>query len=167
MFMRSPRLFLRPPFPEDGQDFAAAMTGAGLLHRVKPVDAEALPAMAVRTAPGRSVACYPRLAITLPTTAGAPLIGVGALLRRAHGTELVCGIVPDMRGRGFATEAVLALLEIASVIGHRIVIALPFGDDPAGGRVLEKAGFGFDSGTSAYRIDLGELSERVFIPAAA
>ena len=167
MFMRSPRLFLRPPFPEDGQDFAGAMTGAGLLHRVKPMVSETPPSITAQTRPGRKDACYPRLAITLPTIAGAPVIGVAALLQRADETELVCGIVPGMRGRGFASEAVLALLEIASVIGHQTLIAVPLGGDPAWSRVLDKAGFARISGDTVYRIDVGGYRSAGSVPAAA
>lgn len=44
-------------------------------------------------------------------------------------------------GRGFATEAVCAVADFAAELGHGPVRADHFADNPASGRVLEKAGF--------------------------
>ena len=48
---------------------------------------------------------------------------------------------PPYWGRGFATEATRAVIEIARLLGHARLSAGHFADNPASGRVLRKAGF--------------------------
>ena len=57
--------------------------------------------------------------------------------------RLQCGYWIDRAwsSRGFATEAVRALLHIARTLGHEEMTASHFIDNPASGRVLRKAGF--------------------------
>jgi RimJ/RimL family protein N-acetyltransferase len=46
-------------------------------------------------------------------------------------------------GRGYATEAAAALADFAGDLGHGPVTANHFVDNPASGRVLQKAGFAY------------------------
>jgi RimJ/RimL family protein N-acetyltransferase len=76
-------------------------------------------------------------AIDLP---GEGLIGcIGAHVRPAGGAELGYWLGPRYWGLGFATEATRAVVEDARSLG--LVTAGHFVDNPASGRVLEKAGF--------------------------
>jgi RimJ/RimL family protein N-acetyltransferase len=74
---------------------------------------------------------------------GAPrLIGSCGLGRRPSGAvELGYWIGRAFWGRGFATEAGYALVDIARALGLRQLEASHFIDNPASGRVLEKLGF--------------------------
>lgn len=131
MFIRSPRLFLRPAFPED----------RAAIHAIaaSPVASQWAGAQPIPGS-GRDGA-MPRLLVTLPGSSGAPVIG-GCGLAREHGiAEIGYWIAPPWRGNGFATEAVRALLEIAAMLGHELVAAVHFLDSPASARVLRKTGF--------------------------
>jgi len=76
-------------------------------------------------------------------TADAPeLVGSCGLARRASGRiELGSWIARARWGRGYATEAGRALVEIATTLGLGQLEASHFVDNPASGRVLEKLGF--------------------------
>jgi len=75
-----------------------------------------------------------------PSPAGAA--GHGPALGPGLGTELGYCIGGDWQGRGFATEAVQGALSWARrEWRRRAVVAGHFTDNPASGRVLEKAGF--------------------------
>jgi RimJ/RimL family protein N-acetyltransferase len=76
-------------------------------------------------------------------TDGAPrLVGACGLGRRQSGSvELGYWIARAHWNRGFATEAGLALIDIARMLGFGNLEAGHFLDNPASGRVLEKLGF--------------------------
>ena len=68
--------------------------------------------------------------------------GHGPAVGPRLGTELGYCIGSDWQGRGFATEAVQGVLSWARrEWRRRAVVAGHFADNPASGRVLEKAGF--------------------------
>jgi RimJ/RimL family protein N-acetyltransferase len=70
------------------------------------------------------------------------VIGSAGLGRKDDGgVELGYWIARPYWGRGYATEAARAVLEIARLLGHGRVLAGHFVDNPASGRVLRKAGF--------------------------
>lgn len=129
MFARTERLLLRPGFPEDAAALAAARVGETLL------EAEAF--LAQPRDP-----LLPSLLIT-ERTAGAPRIVGGCRLgRRASGAiEMDLWVARPHCGRGIATEAGAALVEIARTLRLPTLEASHFLDDPASGRVLEKLGF--------------------------
>jgi RimJ/RimL family protein N-acetyltransferase len=142
MFIRSERLFLRPCWPEDlgelagmlGQEDVARCVPAHLWTQAgwpEPCDND------VRAPEQR----LPAFLITLPTSQGQTIIGAAALSRWEGQVELFHCIAPSHRGRGYATEAVRALLAQSQALGHARLVASHFTDDPTGGRVLEKAGF--------------------------
>ncbi|HLO19024.1 MAG TPA: GNAT family N-acetyltransferase [Sphingomicrobium sp.] len=142
MFARTPRLLLRPGFPEDAPALAAAIADEAIVKHLAVVpwpytlrDAEAFLA-----SPRDPV--LPSL-LVFERTGGAPeLVGYCSLKRRPSGAvELGYWIARAYWGRGFATEACSALIDIARTLGLPRLEAGHFIDNPASGRVLEKLGF--------------------------
>jgi RimJ/RimL family protein N-acetyltransferase len=142
MFARTPRLLLRPGFPEDDPALAAAIADEAIVKHLAVVpwpytlrDAEAFLA-----SPRDPV--LPSL-LVFERTGGAPeLVGYCSLKRRPSGAvELGYWIARAYWGRGFATEACSALIDIARTLGLPRLEAGHFIDNPASGRVLEKLGF--------------------------
>ena len=137
MFIRSERLFLRPGWPEDWNELFGQIADKAVVRNLSAYMAEAARAGGdMRAAPR-----HPQFLVTLPHADGSRLIGSIGLAPFEHGTELACWIVPDLWNRGYATEAVRAVLSLARTLGHRRIAANVFLDDPAWGRVLRKAGF--------------------------
>jgi RimJ/RimL family protein N-acetyltransferase len=141
MFIRSGRLFLRPAFPEDSRELHEAICNAGIVSMLASApwpylrqDAEAFCA-----APVDPLA--PRFVITLPGAKGAPIIGTVGFKRAEGGLEMGYWIARDHWGRGYATEAGRAALDVVRALGHRRVQAGHYLDNPASGRVLRKLGF--------------------------
>ena len=142
MFARTPRLLLRPGFPEDAPALAAAIADKAIARNLANVpwpysvrDAEAFLA-----SPRDPV--LPSLLI-FERGAGAPqLAGACGLGRRPSGSvELGYWIGASLWGRGYASEACAALIDIARALGLKSVEGSHFLDNPASGRVLEKLGF--------------------------
>lgn len=141
MFIRSERLFLRPPFAEDWQEVHAAICDKAVVDMLAQVpwpycESDARTFVARPRDP-----LLPVCLITLPEFAGAPVIGCIGLDRRADGVELGYWIARSHWGRGYATEAGRALLASAKVLGHRRIKAGHALDNAASRRVLEKLGF--------------------------
>jgi len=142
MFARTPRLLLRPGFPEDAPALATAMSDAAIARNLAVVpwpyslrDAEAFLA-----SPRDPI--LPSLLI-FERGAGAPqLVGSCGLGRRPSGAvEMGYWIARSHWGRGLATEACTALIDIARTLGLARLEASHFIDNPASARVLEKLGF--------------------------
>jgi RimJ/RimL family protein N-acetyltransferase len=142
MFARTPRLLLRPGFPEDAPALATAIADEAIVRNLATVpwpyrmrDAEAFLA-----SPRDPV--LPSL-LVFERGAGAPqLIGSCGLGRRPSGAvEMGYWIARPFWGRGFATEACTALVEIARALALASIEGSHFIDNPASGRVLEKLGF--------------------------
>src|SRR5262245_3385876 len=142
MFARTPRLLLRPGFPEDAPALAGAIADKAIVMNLAVVpwpytlrDAEAFLA-----SPRDPV--LPSLLI-FERTAGAPsLVGSCGLARRTSGAvELGYWIGRSFWGRGYATEACSALIDMARMLGLASLEGSHFPDNPASGRVLEKLGF--------------------------
>ena len=142
MFARTPRLLLRPGFPEDAPALAAAMADELVVRNLATApwpytlrDAEAFLAC-----PRDPV--LPSLLIFERTDGPPRLAGACGLGRRPSGSvELGYWIARAHWGRGIATEAGLALIDIARTLGFSSLEAGHFVDNPASGRVLEKLGF--------------------------
>jgi RimJ/RimL family protein N-acetyltransferase len=142
MFARTPRLLLRPGFPEDAPALAAAIGHRAIARNLAVVpwpyslrDAEAFLA-----SPRDPV--LPSLLIFERTRAAPELVGSCGLGRRPSGAvEMGYWIARDRWGRGIATEACMALVDIARTLGLASLEASHFLDNPASGRVLEKLGF--------------------------
>jgi RimJ/RimL family protein N-acetyltransferase len=142
MFARTPRLLLRPGFPEDAPALASAIADEAIARNLANVpwpyrmrDAEAF--LASPRDPVLPHCLVFDLSRGMPVLAGA--CGLG---RRASGAiELGYWLARPFWGRGFATEACSALIEIARALRLERIEGSHFLDNPASGRVLEKLGF--------------------------
>ena len=142
MFARTPRLLLRPGFPEDAPALVATIADEAIVRHLAtaPWPYRMRDATAFLAAPGDPV--LPRL-LMFERTSGAPrLVGACGLGRRPSGAvELGYWVARADWGRGFATEAAGALIDIARTLGFAQLEGSHFLDNPASGRVLEKLGF--------------------------
>ena len=142
MFARTARLLLRPGFPEDAPALAGAIADEAVVRNLAVVpwpytvrDAEAFLA-----SPKDPV--LPSFLIFERTHAEPRLVGSCGLGRRPSGAvELGYWVGRPFWGRGFATEAGRALIDIARALGLRQLEASHFIDNPASARVLDKLGF--------------------------
>lgn len=141
MFIRTERLFLRPAWPEDCQDLYAALSHEAVVRNLSrvpwPYTLDDARAFVGRPQDRR----HPHFLVTLPGARGARVIGGIGLTEEEGGAHLGYWLTPEVWGRGYATEAVRAVLRLARTLGHREVSARHRIDNPASGRVLEKAGF--------------------------
>jgi len=142
MFARTPRLLLRPGWAEDAPALAAAIADEMIVRNLATApwpyslrDAEAFLAQP-RDPAMPSFLIFER-------TAGPPnLVGSCGLGRRPSGAvEMGYWIARAHWGKGYATEASQALIEIARMLGFERLEGSHFTDNPASGRVLEKLGF--------------------------
>jgi RimJ/RimL family protein N-acetyltransferase len=142
MFARTPRLLLRPGFPEDAPALAAAIADKAVVRNLAtaPWPYRMRDAEAFLASPRDPV--LPSLLIFERTGAAPQLIGACGLGRRPSGAvEMGYWIARPFWGRGFATEACSALIEIARTLGLPQIEGAHFLDNPASARVLEKLGF--------------------------
>lgn len=142
MFSRTNRLLLRPGFMEDAPVLARLMADKGIAMATATIphpysEADARKWLATPPAPG-----LPRCLIVL-RTGGAPVIVGGIALDRSKSGSVELGywVARSYWGRGIATEAAKAVIEMARTVGVRRIHAGHFLDNPASGRVLEKLGF--------------------------
>jgi RimJ/RimL family protein N-acetyltransferase len=142
MFARTPRLLLRPGFPEDAPALAQAIGDESIVRNLStpPWPYRVRDAEAFLAAPRDPI--LPSLLI-FERTQGAPnLIGSCGLGRRPSGAvEMGYWIARSYWSRGFATEACAALVDIARTLGLEQLEGSHFLDNPASARVLEKLGF--------------------------
>ena len=142
MFTRTARLLLRPGWAEDAPALAAAIGDELIVRNLATVP------WPYRLRDAEAFLAQPRDPI-LPSfliferTGGEPrLIGSCGLGRRPSGSvELGYWIARPFWGRGLATEASAALVDIARALRLPRLQASHFLDNPASGRVLEKLGF--------------------------
>lgn len=143
MFARTDRLLLRPGWAEDAPALACAIADQQVLRNLAtaPSPYGVTDAAAYLASPRDPV--LPSFLIFARTSAAPELVGSCGLARRPSGrVELGYWIARSHWGKGFATEAARALVEIAATIGLPQLHAYHFIDNPASGRVLEKLGFG-------------------------
>lgn len=140
MFIRTPRLFLRPAWVEDAPALAAAIAHEAVARMLTRVPWPYTEQDAHAFVAGEAQPKLPRLLITLPEQGGAVIGGCG--LHHVDGAAAVgYWISPDHWGRGFAAEALGGLVDLARGCGHRRLLGHHAGDNPASGRVLRKVGF--------------------------
>lgn len=171
MFIRTERLFLRPGWPEDWAELLGLIDDEGIVRNLARAPWPYETAHARDFAGKAQDSRLPHFFVTLPGAAGAELIGSVGLGEAEDGTtQLGYWIARGHWGRGYATEASRAVLQLARTLGHRRLTARHFLDNPASGRVLKKAGFrptgrvtashsmarGEPSLAAIYAIDLGE-----------
>lgn len=142
MFARTARLLLRPGWAEDAPALAAAIGDERIVRNLATApwpyrlrDAEAY--LAQPRDP-----LLPSFLIFERTDAEPRLLGSCGLGRRPSGAvEMGYWVARRYWGRGVATEASTALLDIARTLRLPRLQASHFIDNPASGRVLEKLGF--------------------------
>ena len=142
MFARTPRLLLRPGFPEDAPALAAAIADKAIVMNLAgppwPFRVRDADAYLARTRDP----LLPSLLVMLRTDGAPELIGECGLGRRPSGAvELGYWIARPYWSCGFATEACTALVDIARTLGLPSLEGSHFLDNPASARVLEKLGF--------------------------
>ena len=142
MFARTPRLLLRPGFPEDAPALVGAIADEAIARNLAnlPWPYSMRDAEAFLASPRDPV--LPSL-LVFERGEGAPeLVGACGLGRRPSGAvELGYWIAKSRWGLGYATEACRALVEIGRTLGLPSLEGSHFVDNPASGRVLEKLGF--------------------------
>jgi RimJ/RimL family protein N-acetyltransferase len=142
MFARTERLLLRPGWAEDAPALAAAIADKMIVRNL------ATAPWPYRLRDAEAFLAQPRDPV-LPSfliferTDGAPrLVGSCGLGRRPSGAvELGYWIARPFWGRGYATEASRALVDIARALRLVSLEGSHFLDNPASARVLEKLGF--------------------------
>lgn len=161
MFARTERLLLRPGWAEDAPALARAIADEQVVRNLATApwpfalqDAEAF--LAAPRDPA-----LPSFLI-MERTDGAPrIVGACGLGRRPSGAvEMGYWIARPYWGRGFATEASRALIDIARTLKLPRLEASHFVDNPASGRVLEKLGF-IPTGLSAARYSCARGGEAI------
>jgi RimJ/RimL family protein N-acetyltransferase len=178
VFHRSERLFLRPAFPEDSAGILAAIRDEAVVRNLAsaPWPYELADARAFAALPQDKR--LPHFLVTLP---GTGVIGSAGMGEHEGQPELGYWIARDHWGKGFATEAGAAVLEVARMLGHQRITAGHFIDNPASGKVLRKLGFrptgriikrhcrarGIEVGTVEYALDLEGAVEQSPLPRAA
>jgi RimJ/RimL family protein N-acetyltransferase len=142
MFARTPRLLLRPGFPEDAPALAAAIADEAIVRNlvVVPWPYRLRDAEAFLAAPRDPI--LPSLLVFERTRGEPRLVGSCGLGRRPSGAvELGYWVARSCWGRGIASEACRALVDIARALALPQLEGSHFVDNPASGRVLEKLGF--------------------------
>lgn len=140
MFHRTQNLLLRPAWPEDAHSLFAAINDWDIVRQLASApwpytldDANAF----ISRAP---IPSSPQFILWLPNTGLVGSAGIG-MDDETGQLQLGYWIARPYRGRGFATEATCALVDIARGLRHPRITASHFIDNPASGRVLTKAGF--------------------------
>lgn len=165
MFARTERLLLRPGWAEDAPELARAIADEQVVRNLATApwpyalgDAEAF--LAAPRDPA-----MPSFLITERTDGAPRIVGACGLGRRPSGAvEMGYWIARQHWGKGFATEASRALIDIAKALKLPRLEASHFLDNPASGRVLEKLGF-VATGMSAARYSCargGEAMSRIY-----
>lgn len=143
MFALTPRLTLRPGWPEDAPELARAIAHEAVVTKLARAPWPYIEEDA-RSFLTRSRAPHDPDLLVFDRTGAQPRLigGIGIDLEAEDGPELGYWIAPSAWGRGYATEAGHAVIHIA-----RDALGLPrlhsghFVDNPASGRVLRKLGF--------------------------
>ncbi|WP_343345668.1 GNAT family N-acetyltransferase [Sphingomicrobium sp. XHP0239] len=157
MFAVTENLLLRPGWAEDAEAVAAAIADKGIVRNLASApwpygidDArEHLARMAAASLP----------VMLVTTRADARIVGILGFDRMADGSiDMGYWIARSHWGKGYATEAGRAGLEIMRTLGHRRIEAGHFIDNPASGRVLRKLGF-VPTGDTVMRTSCGRDEE--------
>jgi RimJ/RimL family protein N-acetyltransferase len=134
-------MFLRPAWPEDAEEVFGAVED----YQDRPdVTVEPLPRTSRELQRFIAQSRDPRLPhffMYLRGAEGPALVGGIGFGRFGDDVELGYWVRPRYRGRGYATEAIRAVLKQARSLGHRRVFAKHFADAPGAGCVLERLGF--------------------------
>lgn len=142
MFARTPRLTLRPGWPEDAPALAQAMGHESVVTKLSrapwPYGESDARDFLTRARTASDV-----FMLITSLESGTPRIigGIGVHPEGEH-HELGYWLTPEAWGRGYATEAGQQMVQIARyALGLKRLSAGHFVDNPASGRVLAKLGF--------------------------
>lgn len=142
MFARTPRLTLRPAWPEDAAALTAAIAHEEVAYKLARLPWPYTQAHAenwLARPQGRRDLTLMILAHESPCPR---LIGGIGIHPDGDGDEIGYWLTPTAWGRGYATEAGRAMLGIARhAMGLKRLRSGHFLDNPASGRVLAKLGF--------------------------
>ncbi|MFA5989479.1 MAG: GNAT family N-acetyltransferase [Sphingomonas sp.] len=152
MFARTKRLTLRPGWPEDATALTAAIAHEEVAFKLARLPWPYTKADAQDWLSRKTSANEVSLLIFAHEGATPRLVGVISLLPDIyHGDaqggaaashELGYWLTPDAWGKGYATEAGMAMLGIARhALGLKRLLSGHFLDNPASGKVLAKLGF--------------------------
>ncbi len=162
MFALTPRLTLRPGWFEDAPALAQAIGHEAVVTRLARVpwpytleDAETFLSLP-------RGATEPRFAI-IERSGAHRLIGTIGLHRANNGDhELGYWLTPDAWGRGYATEAGRAVIDIARhALPLTRLTAYHHLDNPASGQVLRKLGFIETGRSQRYSLGRGDTVEAI------
>ena len=157
MFHVTEHLLLRPGWAEDAPALARAIGDERIVRNLArapwPYGEDEAAAFLAQM----DEAPLPVFLVT--TRSNARIVGaVGFAYAPSGEIELGYWIARDAWGRGYATEAARAAIEIARTLGWSRLEAGHFVDNPASGRVLEKLGFKA-TGRRALRHSCGRAGE--------
>lgn len=149
MFARTPRLTLRPAWPEDAPALAEAIAHESVVTKLSRVpwpytEADADAFIATRGDAADDFFC---LIVAHDWPAAAIIGGIGlhpptGLVPDQDAHELGYWLTPSAWGRGYATEAGRAVVDIARhALGLPRLLSTHYLDNPASGRVMRKLGF--------------------------
>ena len=141
MFIRTERLFLRPTFPEDWREVYRGINDAGVVRMLARAPWPYAESDARDYCSAQRDPLDLRFVIALPGAEGAPLVGQIGLDCSEAEPEIGYWIARGHRGKGYATEALAGVLQIARALGVRQVAGGHYIDNPASGAVLKKCGF--------------------------
>ena len=141
MFAITPRLLLRPPWPEDAPALREAADDVRIARNVARLPSPYSLGDAERYCTSAAAAVLPSLLIVDRKAERPRLIGTCGLGEREGDVELGYWIRHDSWNRGYASEAGKALVAMARALGHGRLSAGHFIDNPASGAVLYKLGF--------------------------
>ena len=161
MFVRTQRLTLRPGWIEDATELARAIGHWEVVRNLGRApwpyalgDAEQF-LEAMQSTP-RAVSFL----ICARDGADAPIIGgIGYGPYGEHPYEFGYWLTPEAWGRGYASEAGRAVLDIARTMGVPHLTAGHYLDNPASGKVLRKLGFRHHGRATRYARGRGEKVE--------
>lgn len=169
MFIRTERLFLRPAWPEDIDEVTQILANEAVCGSAPLAQLQRTSAQLQAYLDGPQESRLPRFFINLRDDSGPKLIGSIGLGRSGPDVELGYWIARMHRGRGYAGEAVQAVLAQARALGHRRVVAAHFAENEAAASVLKRAGFQPTSETrSRFSAYLGaEAPARLYVASLA
>ncbi len=139
MFHRSERLLLRPLWPEDWRAVFDGVTEEAIVRNLASApwpyaEQDARDFVALPEHPR-----HPRFLITRADDAA--VIGTIGIDHVKSDVELGYWIAREHWAQGYATEAGRSAIAVARMLGHKVLTAGHFVDNPASGRVLRKLGF--------------------------
>ena len=159
MFAVTPRLLLRPGWPEDAGALFAAINDDAIVRNLAraPWPYRLEDARQFLSLPDDRN--HPRWLIFSRTDGPPRLVGCIGIDSGDKGEiELGYWVSRPFWNRGYATEAGRAVLQNARTLGHKRLVASHFVDNPASGSVLRKLGFQ-PTGQTAGRFSRGRNAD--------